>query len=99
VSADKRNIQNGEVDHLYPLCAGGSNDISNLWYQPAMNKWNGKNFGFHEKDELEAYICRQIVAGDLEPREAFDKITTDWVAYYLELHLDKSSDGQEEDIN
>jgi uncharacterized protein YraI len=45
-----RNKTDGEVDHFYPLCAGGSNDISNLWYQPAVNEWNGKNFGFHEKD-------------------------------------------------
>jgi len=35
VPQDQRNIKDGEVDHFYPLCAGGSNDISNLWYQPA----------------------------------------------------------------
>jgi hypothetical protein len=27
----------GEIDHFYPLCAGGSNDITNLWFQPATN--------------------------------------------------------------
>jgi Bacterial SH3 domain len=30
VPADARNIQHGEVNHFYPLCAGGSNDIKNL---------------------------------------------------------------------
>jgi hypothetical protein len=79
-----RNIQSGEVDHFYPLCAGGSNDLHNLWYQPAANQWNGRNFGFHEKDDLEAWICVQIKAGQLDPREAFQKITADWVRYYLE---------------
>src|SRR5437879_13679373 len=43
VPQSARNFQDGEVDHFYPLCAGGSNDITNLWYQPATNDWNGKN--------------------------------------------------------
>ncbi|HEY6343214.1 MAG TPA: hypothetical protein VIY49_17090 [Bryobacteraceae bacterium] len=25
------------VDHFFPLCAGGSNDITNLWFQPEAN--------------------------------------------------------------
>jgi hypothetical protein len=99
VPADQRNIQDGEVDHLYPMCAGGSNDITNLWYQPVDNKWKGKNFGYHEKDALETYVCKQILAGNLDPKEAYKRITTDWVAYYQESHLDKSSDGEDEAIN
>jgi hypothetical protein len=35
VPDSERNSESGEVDHFWPLCAGGSNDISNLWYQPA----------------------------------------------------------------
>jgi hypothetical protein len=99
VSKGKRNIQAGEVDHLYPLCAGGSNDITNLWYQPAQNKWKGKNFGYHEKDNLETRVCKQIKAGTLDPKLAYQRITQDWVAYYLDEHLDKSSDGEDEDVN
>jgi hypothetical protein len=99
VSADQRNIQDGEVDHLYPMCAGGSNNITNQWYQPVDNKWKGKNFGYHEKDALETYVCKQIVAGNLDPKEAYKRFTTDWVAYYLGLHLEKSSDGEVEAIN
>jgi hypothetical protein len=86
-------------DGVYPMCAGGSNDITNLWYQPVDNKWKGKNFGYHEKDALETYVCKQIVAGNLDPKKAYKRITTDWVAYYLESHLDKSSDGEDEAIN
>ena len=89
VPAANRNIRDGEVDHLYPLCAGGSNDLANLWYQPADNEWNGENFGYHKKDVLEAYICEQIKAGRLDPEVAYQKITTDWVAYYQELGLEQ----------
>ena len=53
--------------------------------QPATNEWNGKNHAFHEKDDLEAWVCAQIKAGKLESREAFDRITTDWVKYYEEV--------------
>jgi uncharacterized protein YgiM (DUF1202 family) len=89
VPPDQRNIKDGEVDHFYPLCAGGSNDISNLWYQPAIGDWNGKDFGYHAKDKLEAYICVQIKANKLTPKEAFDRITEDWVRFYFDEGLDK----------
>jgi hypothetical protein len=84
VPAGERNIQHGEIDHFWPLCAGGSNKLDNLWYQPKENEWNGENLGFKEKDWLEAEICKEIVAGELEPEEAYKKLTTDWVAYYHE---------------
>lgn len=89
VPPDQRNIKDGEVDHFYPLCAGGANDIKNLWYQPAVGDWNGKDFGYHTKDKLEAYICVQIKAGKLDPKEAYDRITKDWVKFYLDEGLDK----------
>jgi uncharacterized protein YraI len=88
VPANKRNIENGEVDHFYPLCAGGSNSAGNLWYQPIDNGWNGKNFGFKEKDKLEAWICKQIKAHKLDPEDAFNRITADWVRFYIEQFLD-----------
>ncbi len=74
-----------EVDHFYPLCAGGANDLKNLWPEPAANVWNGADYGFHTKDKLETYICAQIKAGKLDPAVAYQKVTTDWVAYYLEI--------------
>ena len=34
---DPRSHMPGEIDHFFPLCAGGSNDITNLWFQPETN--------------------------------------------------------------
>lgn len=34
VPDSERNSESGEVDHFWPLCASGSNDISNLWENP-----------------------------------------------------------------
>jgi hypothetical protein len=89
VPSEKRNGTDGEVDHFYPLCAGGSNDEKNLWYQPAENKWNGKNLGFHEKDALERYICKEIKDGRMDPKDAFERLTKDWVKFYLDEGLDQ----------
>ena len=73
-----------EVDHYVALCQGGSNDLSNLWIQPRINKYKKVNYGFAEKDLLEQYICGKIKEGTLTPKEAYNKITTDWVKFYLE---------------
>src|SRR6516225_1720185 len=89
VPDSERNSESGEVDHFWPLCAGGSNDVSNLWFQPAENQWKNENLGYHEKDWLEEQICKQIKAGQLYPTEAYKKLTTDWVAYYHEERLRK----------
>jgi hypothetical protein len=87
VPVDERNLKQGEVDHFYPLCAGGSNDIKNLWDQPAENEWNGENFGFHEKDKLKTYVCTQIVAGKMKPKDVFNRIMKDWVKFYVDVGL------------
>lgn len=81
----ERDNQHSEVDHFWPLCAGGSNDLKNLWYQPKKNEWNKENLGFKEKDWLEAEVGNKIKAGQLDPKEAYQKMTTDWVAYYHEM--------------
>ena len=86
IPPEQRNGKFGEVDHFDPLCNGGSNDLKNLWYQPAKNPWNGKNYGYHEKDDLESWVCVQVKAGALDPKVAFEKITADWVAYYREVN-------------
>ena len=97
VPQEHRNIQHGEVDHFSPLCAGGSNDGKNLWYQPVTNEWNGKNYGFKEKDKLEAFICRQIVAGKMDPKDAYERITKDWVKFYLDEGLNKAKKAKDPD--
>ena len=86
-----RNKKGGEVDHFDPLCNGGSNDIANLWFQPAKKKWNNKNFVYHEKDALETWICEQVKKGLLEPATAYQRLTTDWVKYYMEVKPKKSN--------
>lgn len=75
-----------EVDHFYPLCAGGSNDPENLWIQYEHVYWFGTDYGFRAKDRLEAYVCREIKAGRLDPKYAFKRITEDWVKYYNEIY-------------
>ena len=64
---------------------GSALDITNLWFQPETNVWNGKNYGSREKDDLEAWICQQIKTGALDARSAFDRLTADWVKLYDEV--------------
>lgn len=78
----EQNIKNGEIDHFYPLCAGGSNDISNLWYMPISIPWNGEDMGYKTKDKLETWICVQIKSGAMSPQDAYTQLTTDWVKMY-----------------
>jgi hypothetical protein len=85
VIADLAYSRSQTTAHRDVPATAGSNDITNLWFQPATNVWNGKNYGYHEKDDLEAWICQQIKMNRLDPRETFDKLTTDWVKYYEEV--------------
>ena len=69
-----------EIDHLIPLCLGGSNDPSNLWPQPRRTiepKWNAE-----AKDRLEHLICDMVCAEQLEIAAAQEAIATDWIAAY-----------------
>lgn len=61
--ADRRQFK---IDHLIPLCAGGSNDRRNLWPQ-------------HESvyvitDPLEALLCQKMEAGLLRQSDAVEII-------------------------
>jgi hypothetical protein len=66
-----------EVDHLVSLQLGGSNEISNLWPEPAT-----PTPGFHEKDRVENYLHDQICKGSISLREAQIEIATNWLAVY-----------------
>lgn len=70
---------NYEFDHLIPLCAGGSDDIRNLWPQPISEA--------HKKDVLENDICLAMKAGTLTQAQAIQKVH-DW---FNSLALDQNS--------
>lgn len=71
-----------EVDHIVPLSLGGSNDIKNLYPEPAEPKP-----GFHEKDVLEVTLHGLVCAGSLDLRVAQDAIATDWWTAYVKYVL------------
>jgi hypothetical protein len=66
-----------EVDHLISLELGGSNDIANLWPEPAE-----PTPGFHEKDKVENYLHDQVCAGRMSLQQAQYQIATNWLAVY-----------------
>jgi hypothetical protein len=66
-----------EVDHFVSLELGGSNDISNLWPEPASPKP-----GFHEKDKVENYLHDQVCSGAMTLQTAQIAIATNWLDVY-----------------
>ena len=69
-----------EVDHFISLELGGSNDIKNLWPEPAEPRP-----GFHEKDQVENYLHGEVCSGRMTLPEAQKEIATDWYAVYLHM--------------
>lgn len=69
-----------EVDHFISLELGGSNDIKNLWPEPAEPRP-----GFHEKDEVENYLHEEVCSGKITLGEAQTEIKTDWYNVYLAM--------------
>lgn len=69
-----------EVDHLVPLELGGSNEIANLWPQPA-----SPTPGFHQKDQVENYLHNQVCSGKMSLGDAQREIATNWLAVYNQM--------------
>ena len=70
-----------EIDHLIPLCLGGSDDDSNLWPQPRRSMegtWNAE-----AKDRLERLMCNMVCEGQIDIATAQEAFATDWIAAYL----------------
>ncbi len=61
-----------EVDHLIPLAIGGSNDIANLFPQPAAE------IGFREKDVVEVYMQEEVCAERVALGIAQERIAENW---------------------
>ena len=69
-----------EIDHLIPLCLGGSDGFANLWPQPRRSiepTWNAE-----AKDRLERRICDLVCKGQLELATAQEAFARDWIAAY-----------------
>ena len=69
-----------EIDHLIPLCLGGSDDPSNLWPQPRRSieeTWNAE-----AKDRLERLMCNMVCDGQIDIATAQEAFATDWIAAY-----------------
>jgi hypothetical protein len=69
-----------EMDHIISLSIGGSNDMKNLFPEPAEPKP-----GFHEKDKLEWKIQDLVCAGKYDLKEAQRKIASNWSSLYIEV--------------
>ena len=68
-----------EVDHFIPLEIGGSNDIRNLWLEPA-----SPTPGFHQKDQFENFEHDQVCKGSISALEAQSRMVSDWYLYWEE---------------
>src|SRR5271165_3556365 len=68
-----------EVDHFIPLEIGGSNDIKNLWLEPAT-----PTPGFHQKDQFENFEHGQVCNGKISVAEAQSRMLSDWYFYWEE---------------
>lgn len=76
-----------EVDHFIPLEIGGSNDITNLWPEPA-----APAPGFHQKDQFEDFEHDQICSGKISVQEAQSRMVSDWY-YYWEVEVEGVTPG------
>ena len=68
-----------EVDHFIPLEIGGSNDLTNLWLEPAT-----PTPGFHQKDQFENFEHGQVCIGTISAAEAQRRMVSDWYFYWQE---------------
>jgi hypothetical protein len=73
-----------EIDHLIPLCLGGSDDPSNLWAQPRRSiepTWNAE-----AKDRLERFMCEMVCNRQLDLATAQKAFGEDWIAAYRKYY-------------
>ena len=68
-----------EVDHFIPLEIGGSNDIKNLWLEPATPAP-----GIHQKDQFENFEHGQVCDREITAAEAQSRMVSDWYLYWEE---------------
>lgn len=75
-----------EIDHLVSLEDGGTNNIGNLWPQPANKLVTGSTStpppGFEEKDKVETLAHRDICSGNVDMTAEQRQLATDWTQLY-----------------
>lgn len=79
-----------ELDHLVPLCAGGSSDVRNLW--PEKNDFLAGDGGpssyvHNSKDRVEAYVCSAIRSGQAPLGAAQQAMASNWTSAIATLKL------------
>lgn len=79
-----------ELDHLVPLCAGGSSDVRNLW--PEKNDFlagdgGASSYVHNSKDRVEAYVCSAIRSGQAPLAAAQQAMASNWTSAVATLHL------------
>ncbi len=70
-----------QVDHFISLELGGSNEVGNLWPEAAEPKP-----GFHEKDEVENFLHKELCDGEISLKEVEILIGRRWKEVYQLLH-------------
>lgn len=65
-----------EIDHFIPLALAGSNDITNLWPEPATPLP-----GFRQKDVAEVRLYKLVCNGSMNLSRAQNEIRYNWQAY------------------
>jgi hypothetical protein len=67
------------LDHLIPVELGGTDDVENLWPQPAKGEWSAV-----QKDALEQKLLGMVCAGTLTVKQAQSAIKKNWVQAYTQ---------------
>jgi hypothetical protein len=79
---DDPNCDGGgcEIDHRLPRCAGGADEVQNLWVQRyGSHPWNA-----HLKDRLETAVCEDLKAGRITLQAAqAEFLGGDWRDAYV----------------
>jgi hypothetical protein len=70
----RKDWPNYEFDHLIPLCAGGTNNETNIWPQPIDEA--------KDKDLLENQVCLKMRNGELLQHEAIQQMKN-WFEEFL----------------
>jgi hypothetical protein len=79
-----------ELDHLVPLCAGGSSDLANIWVEsntflPGMG--SETSTVHNSKDRVEDYVCQAIREHRVQLAPAQKALATDWTTSVQSLGL------------